>query len=174
MRDTNHRKDPAVYDVIIEHPALAEDRTYSANGPGQLRNIVWGVARAQGKPVTDDRAMIAEVGALRSDCDITGEGVLKVHDVTVTVRDAEPCAGHQGEDSVLLGGPEFCDGSCEPRPRFDKEALIDLSGALDDAELDATGGCGPCGLEADQMCAACGKCNCHTHETCVRPAGEQA
>ncbi|MGW3466331.1 hypothetical protein ACWDE9_45390 [Streptomyces olivaceoviridis] len=43
---------------------------------------------------------------------------------------------------------------------------------LDDAELEARGGCGPCGLEAGQMCAGCGKCNCHTHETCVRPAGQ--
>lgn len=160
-----------MYDVIIEHPAI-DDRTYSADGPGQLRDIVWGIARAQGKPVTDDLKMITEVGALRSACDITGEGVLKVHDITVTVRDAEPCEGHQGEDSVLLGGPEFCDGSCKPRTSFRKPQLLDLACALDDAELDATGGCGRCGLEAGQMCAGCGKCNCHTHEACVRPTGE--
>ncbi|MGY3199772.1 hypothetical protein [Streptomyces sp. TE5632] len=168
-----------MYQVTIEHPAI-DDRAYTANGPGELRDIVWGVARAQGKPVTDDLAMIAEVGALRSACDIKGEGVLKVHAITVTVTDADPaafeCEGHQGEDSVLLGGPERCDGRCRtPRPRFLKAQLFDLACALDDAELEEAGGCGACGLEAGQMCAACGKCNCDRHDACVRPAeGEPA
>jgi hypothetical protein len=158
-----------MYDVTIEHSGI-EDRTFSADGPGQLRDIVWGIARVQGEPVTDDLAMITEVGALRSACDTTGEGVLKVHDVTITVRDAEPCDGHPDDDSVLLGGPEFCDGSCKPRPRFDKNALVALSCALDDADLEESGGCGRCSLEAGQMCAACGKCNCHRHDGCARPA----
>ncbi|QNT94890.1 hypothetical protein HEP81_04617 [Streptomyces griseofuscus] len=162
-----------MFEVTIEHPGI-EDRTYFADRQGELRNIVWGVARAQGKPTTNDREMIAIVGGIASDWAIRGEATLKVHDVTVIVRDPAGCDGHAGEDGVLLGGPETCDGSCKPRPRFSLAAAADLTCALDDAELDATGGCGPCGLEAGQMCAGCGKCNCHTHETCVRPAGERA
>lgn len=161
-----------MYNVILDGPGL-DDRTYFADRPGELRNIVWAVAQAQGKPVTDDREMIFKVGGLRSNCDITGEGVMQVHGVTVTVRDAEGCEGHAGEDSVLLGGPEACDGSCRLRRRFTRDAAFALMCALDDAELDEEGGCGPCGLEAGQMCAACGKCNCDTHETCVRPAEEE-
>lgn len=42
----------------------------------------------------------------------------------------------------------------------------------DDLELSLTGGCPACGLEADDMCAGCGLCNCDTHETCTRPATE--
>lgn len=160
-----------MYQVTIEHPAI-EERTYFADGPGELRNIVWGVARAQGKPVTDDLAMIAEVGALRSDVVVHGEGEMKVYEITVRVRDAEECEGHAGEDSVLLGGPEFCDGSCRPRKRFRKDALLDLADALEDAGLDAAGGCSACGLEAGQNCAGCGRCNCDRHDTCVRPEGQ--
>lgn len=97
-----------MYLVTIEHPGV-EDRTYFADRPGELRNIVWAVARAQGKPVTDDRAMIAEVGALRSRCDIYGEGVLIVDAITVTVTDADPsafeCEGHEGEDAAPLRRP---------------------------------------------------------------------
>lgn len=163
-----------MYVITIEHPAI-EDRTYLADGPGQLRDIVWGVARAQGKPVTDNLAMIVEVGTLRSRCDIEGKGVLAVHDITVTLTDADPssfeCEGHEGEDGVLLDGPTRCAGRCKPRARFDKSALIDLSCALDDAELEAAGGCGRCGLEVGQMCAGCGNCNCHRHDVCARPAG---
>ncbi|MER7739994.1 hypothetical protein ABTX34_17040 [Streptomyces sp. NPDC096538] len=159
-----------MYDVILDGPGL-DDCFYFADRPGELRNIVWAVARAQGRPVTDDSEMIAKVGELRSDCDITGEGTLQVHAVTVTVRDAEGCdGGHDGEDAVLLGGPAVCDGRCKPRPRFTREAIGYLASALDDAELDKSGGCGACGLEAGQMCAACGKCNCDSHGTCVRPA----
>ncbi|MYR63890.1 hypothetical protein GTY54_49385 [Streptomyces sp. SID625] len=168
-----------MYLVTIEHPGI-KDRTYSADRPGELRNIVWACARVQGKPIpdADDREMIHEVGALRSQADINGEGALKVHDITVKVAEADPaeyaCEGHEGEDAVLLGGPKFCDGRCKPRTRFTQDAAVALACALDDADLEAEGGCGPCGLEVDQMCAACGKCNCHTHETCARPTGERA
>ncbi|WP_327345927.1 hypothetical protein [Streptomyces europaeiscabiei] len=163
-----------MYQVTIKHPAI-EDRTYIANGPGELRNIVWGVARAQGKPVTDDSAMIAEVGDLRSRCDIEGVGLLDVHEITVKVEDADPdmyeCeGGHDNEDSAILGGPVRCDGACRPRRRFHKGALLSLAEALDDAELESEGGCAACGLEAGQMCAGCGKCNCERHDNCTRPA----
>lgn len=40
----------------------------------------------------------------------------------------------------------------------------------DDLELSLTGGCPACGLEHDQMCVGCGRCNCDRHDTCVRPA----
>lgn len=106
-----------MFEVTIEHPGI-EDRTYFADRQGELRNIVWGVARAQGKPTTNDREMIAIVGGIASDWAIRGEATLKVHDVTVIVRDPAGCDGHAGEDGVLLGGPETCDGSCKPRPRF--------------------------------------------------------
>ncbi|GGZ23565.1 hypothetical protein GCM10010387_15950 [Streptomyces inusitatus] len=160
-----------MYDVTIEHPAI-EERTFFASGPGPLRDIVWGVARAQGEPVTDHLAMIAEVGALRSRADIEGEGELKIGEITVRVRNAEGCEGHQGEDAVLLGGPEFCDGSCRPRKLFKRGALLDLADALEDADLEASGGCSGCGLGAGQSCAGCGKCNCDRHDGCVRPKSQ--
>lgn len=48
--------------------------------------------------------------------------------------------------------------------------LTDLVLIADDIELEAAGGCGACGLEAGQMCAACGQCNCDDHGQCTRPA----
>ena len=168
-----------MYDVTIEYPGI-DDRQFTCATGGELRNLVWGVARAQGQPITSeaerDREMIHEVGALRSRADIEGVGTLAVVDCTVRVEPADEipyrCEGHQGEDVFLLGGPEFCDGTCRPaRRRFDHEALVDLSMALDDAELEESGGCGACGLEADAKCEGCGLCNCETHGACVRPAG---
>ncbi|MCX3059587.1 hypothetical protein [Streptomyces beihaiensis] len=44
---------------------------------------------------------------------------------------------------------------------------------LDDFELCLTGGCFACGLEADQMCVACGLCNCDRHDTCTREPSER-
>lgn len=35
--------------------------------------------------------------------------------------------------------------------------------------LSLTGGCPACDLEADEMCVACGLCNCDRHDACVRP-----
>ncbi|MFD3844739.1 hypothetical protein ACFWVB_02465 [Streptomyces microflavus] len=170
-----------MYAVAIVHPAIEEQR-YFCGSPGAVRDVVWGVARAQGEPITSegghDSEMIAEVGRLLSDAVIEHIGTLKVLDVTVT---AEPvgsgtefdCEGHaDDEDAVLLGGPERCDGRCRPRPRFNHEALVKLTCALDDGELDAEGGCSACGLEAGQMCAGCGRCNCETHASCVRPTGD--
>lgn len=52
-----------------------------------------------------------------------------------------------------------------------RKALISLVLQADDAELEASGGCGACGLEAWQMCVACERCNCDTHGSCVRPPG---
>ncbi|MFJ1606994.1 hypothetical protein ACIOHS_27025 [Streptomyces sp. NPDC088253] len=169
-----------MYDVTIEFPGM-DAREYVCNGPGELRSLVWDVARAQGKPITDedgrDLEMIFEVGDLRSRADIEGVGLLDVHAVKVQVKPVEDefayaCDGHEGEDIALLGGPTHCDGSCKPRRRWNREALVDLTCALDDAEVEADGGCGRCSLEAAQMCAACGRCNCHDHSTCVRPVGK--
>ncbi|MFE3033043.1 hypothetical protein ACFXKY_15535 [Streptomyces canus] len=53
-----------------------------------------------------------------------------------------------------------------------REAAIDRALLLDDLELELTGGCGACGLEAGQMCVACGRCNCDRHDDCTRPAGQ--
>ncbi|MET8746839.1 hypothetical protein [Streptomyces sp. NPDC004728] len=52
----------------------------------------------------------------------------------------------------------------------DREAAIERALFLDDLELELTGGCGHCGLEADMMCAACERCNCDRHDQCTRPA----
>lgn len=160
-----------MYDVTIEHPTIA-DRTFFADRPGSLRGIVWGVAQAQGESVADDLTIAAEVGALWSRADIEGEAQLEVGEITVRVRDAEGCEGHAGEDSALLGGPELCDGSCRPRKRFTRGALLDLAEALEGAALDAAGGCSACGLEAGQTCVGCGRCACDRHDTCVRPEGQ--
>ncbi|MFB8347964.1 hypothetical protein [Streptomyces niveus] len=163
-----------MYEVTIEHPAI-EEQSYLCTTPGELRDVVWGVARAQGEPIAvkDCGEMIHEVGALRSRADLDGGGTLTVIEVTVRVEPADEsayaCEGHEGEDAVLLGGPDRCDGSCRPRRKFNREALVDLSLALDDPDLDKTGGCGPCGLEAGQMCADCGRCNCSRHDSCRRP-----
>ncbi|MFJ7592507.1 hypothetical protein ACIQZO_35080 [Streptomyces sp. NPDC097617] len=166
-----------MYNVTIEHPALEEDRHFTAVGSGELRNIVWGVARAQDRPIADTdaegREMIHQVGDLRSAADIKGEGSLLVREITVTVRPAVCETAHDGEDAVLLGSPARCDGRCQPRRRFDRNSMLDLAMALDDAGLDASGGCGVCGLEAGQMCVACGHCNCDRHDSCKRPTAAE-
>jgi hypothetical protein len=172
-----------MYSVTIQHPALAEDRTFTADSGGELRNIVWGVAKAQGKPITGDRdlEMIHEVGALRSHAEIEGEGTLTVGEITVRVERADEsayaCDGHPDDDMVLLlHGSKFCDGSCKPRKprtRFRSASLLDLVFALADAETDASGGCSACDTEAIEMCAGCGKCRCHQHDSCTRPTAAE-
>ena len=161
-----------MYEVTIEHPAF-EEKMFTAKDGGELRTLIYGVARAQGRKVEDDSDMIAEVGAVRSRADIEGVGLIEVYDLTVKVAPAEnetdyACGGH---DSLYVGLGEtaHCDGSCVTRPRFARDTLVDLVLALDDEELDESGGCGACGLEADQMCAGCGRCNCNRHDTCERP-----
>lgn len=138
-----------MYDVTLQHPTL-DERVYACRTGGELRTLAYGVARAQGQAVTDDRQMIIDVGQLRSQADIDDVGLLTIGDITIKAEPADPAAGS--------------------RPRFDRNALVDLTTALDDAELEAAGGCGGCGLEADQMCADCGRCNCNRHDSCTRPA----
>jgi hypothetical protein len=46
---------------------------------------------------------------------------------------------------------------------------VDRMLLADDLELDLTGGCSACGWEPDWMCADCGRCGCHDHDTCTRP-----
>ncbi|MFE4796200.1 hypothetical protein ACFRFL_14050 [Streptomyces sp. NPDC056708] len=169
-----------MYDVTIQHPAI-DDRQFSANGPGDLRNVVWGVARIQARPVTeaDSSEMIAEVGALWSKADIEGAAQLEVHEITVKVTPAagpseDDCNGHENLYAGV-GEALYCDGACQPRPRrFTAQSLLDLMTDISDAELDAAGGCGACGLEADEKCVGCGRCNCSRHDNCVRPAAEAA
>ncbi|KUN37723.1 hypothetical protein AQJ30_15680 [Streptomyces longwoodensis] len=48
----------------------------------------------------------------------------------------------------------------------------DRAEIVEHLELELTGGCGFCDLEADMMCAGCGRCNCHRHDDCVRPASQ--
>ncbi|QKW06972.1 hypothetical protein HUT18_11750 [Streptomyces sp. NA04227] len=166
-----------MYQVTIEHPAI-EEQQFDCKDDVELRTLVFGVHRAQNQEINDYPQTIAAVDAARSQADNGGEGVLKAHAVTITVEPGDPCAfqceGHPDDDSVLLGGPEFCDGKCRPRRRFNHKALVDLCIALDDAELDATGGCGACGLVAGQMCVDCKRCNCDRHDQCKRPAAEPA
>ncbi|MCX5326323.1 hypothetical protein [Streptomyces sp. NBC_00120] len=166
-----------MYQVTIEHPAI-EERQFDCKDVDELRKLVYGVHRAQNTPVTDDRQTVIAVRAAWRRADVEGKGVLNANAATITVEPGDPCAfeceGHPDEDSVLLGGPEFCDGTCRPRRRFDGKALVELGIALDDADLAARGGCGPCGLEAGQMCADCKRCNCDRHDRCTRPAAEPA
>lgn len=51
---------------------------------------------------------------------------------------------------------------------------IDRMLLADSLHIALDGGCGHCDTEADHMCAGCGRCNCHTHDTCVRPDAEPA
>ncbi|MFI9026346.1 hypothetical protein [Streptomyces sp. NPDC053560] len=162
-----------MYEVTIQHPAI-DERQFTCEGNGDLLALVYGVHVAQGEPVADDKQTMAAVDVVRLQADAGETATLNAHKATITVDAYDDldyaCEGHEGEDAVLLGGPSTCDGSCKPRKRFDRAALVDLASALDDAELDATGGCGACGLEAGQMCAACGRCNCERHDRCKRPA----
>lgn len=161
-----------MYEVTIQHPAF-EDRTFTAKDSGELRTLIYRVAQAQGRQAASDSFLIAEVGDVRSRADIEGVGLIEVLDLTVKVAPAEnpsdyTCEGHESV-YVGLGETAYCDGSCVDRPRFTRDALVELMLALDDEELEETGGCGACGLEADQMCAGCGRCNCDTHDSCTRP-----
>ncbi|WP_019548592.1 hypothetical protein [Streptomyces sulphureus] len=166
-----------MYDVTIKAQGI-EDRGYHCKDGAELRTLVYGVFRVQGEPVKNDSELIAEIGGARSAADLGGVGSVGAGDCTVAVAEVEDwtefsCDGHESL-YVGLGETVRCDGTCGPRRRFDRAALVDLSVALDDAELDATGGCGGCGLEAGQMCAACRKCNCERHDVCVRPSADAA
>ncbi|MGW6459129.1 hypothetical protein ACWF94_24935 [Streptomyces sp. NPDC055078] len=161
-----------MYEATIQHRAV-EEKTFTAKDGGELRTLIYGVARAQGRRVENDSDMIAEAGAVRSRADIEGVGLIEVYDLTVEVRPAEnetdyACEGHESL-YVGLGETAFCDGTCKPRAMFDREALVDLSLALDNADLDEADGCGQCGLVAGQMCVDCGRCNCSRHDSCKRP-----
>jgi hypothetical protein len=164
-----------MYEVTIEHPAF-EEKTFTAKDGGELRTLIYGVARAQGQQPDSDSDLIAETGAVRSRADIEGVGLIKVYDLTVKVAPAEndsdyACEGHE-DLYVGLGETAYCDGSCVTRLRFTRDTLVDLTLTLDDEELEESGGCGACGLEADQMCAGCGRCNYDQHESCTRPDDE--
>ncbi|MFF4388564.1 hypothetical protein ACFY0G_17555 [Streptomyces sp. NPDC001552] len=165
-----------MYKVTITHPAI-EDRAYACADGGDLRTLVYGVARAQGEPVTDDTDMIARVGRARYCADIDGTALLAIGQAAVRVEPARStastCEGHE-DLYVGLGETAFCDGTCKPLPRFGRDALLDLADALDDADLDENFGCSGCGLQAGDMCAGCGRCNCDRHDTCQRPAPAMA
>lgn len=49
---------------------------------------------------------------------------------------------------------------------------IDRMLLADSLDIALGGGCGLCGTEASHMCAGCGRCNCHDHTTCTRPASD--
>lgn len=49
---------------------------------------------------------------------------------------------------------------------------IDRMLLADSLHIALDGGCGRCDTEATHMCVACGRCNCHDHTACVRPAEE--
>ncbi|MEV6565900.1 hypothetical protein [Streptomyces kronopolitis] len=161
-----------MYDVTIRAQGI-EDRGYHCKDGAELRTLVYGVLRAQGEPVKNDTDMIAEIASARSVADIGGTGSVGAGDCTVTVAEVEDwtefsCHGHESV-YVGLGETVKCDGTCRPRRLFNRTALLDLMEALDGADLDASGGCGACGVEAGQMCVACKKCNCERHDQCVRP-----
>lgn len=49
---------------------------------------------------------------------------------------------------------------------------IDRALLADSLDIALGGGCGLCDTERTHMCAGCGRCNCHDHTTCSRPATE--
>ncbi|MFD5788617.1 hypothetical protein ACFWH1_18590 [Streptomyces sp. NPDC127037] len=167
-----------MYEITVEAPGITA-RTYHCANPGEMRDVVWGVARAAGEPIPDARngEMVHTVGALRSSADTGETATLAVAGCTLNVEAYDPtdfeCEGHESLYAGL-GETVYCDGACRPLEKFNLDALIDLGIALDDAALDESGGCGACGLEAGQMCAGCGRCNCDRHDTCERPAFEPA
>lgn len=62
------------------------------------------------------------------------------------------------------------------RPASFAEAMatpFDRGAFLDSLEIHLDGGCGVCDTEADEMCAACGRCRCDRHDTCTRPTATQ-
>ncbi|WP_030236894.1 hypothetical protein [Streptomyces sp. NRRL S-350] len=125
-----------MYEIRVSHPALIS-RTFTAKDGGELRNLVWAVARAAGQPIGDgeDREMVHEVGDLRSRADIEGVGVLDVRGVTVRVMstargDWEECEGHDDNPDVGLGETDYCDGTCVVRPIFGCEDEAALAAAL--------------------------------------------
>ncbi|MGW2260288.1 hypothetical protein ACWCXE_21100 [Streptomyces sp. NPDC001780] len=73
--------------------------------------------------------------------------------------DPEQALAHM--DTAPDGAERYDFPTTTPPPAIDRLALAD--------DLELTGGCPACGLEHDQMCVACGRCNCDTHTTCVRP-----
>lgn len=60
--------------------------------------------------------------------------------------------------------------SVHSRTRHDAPTRAAVTRALlaDSLEIALLGGCGLCDTEADHMCAACGRCRCHTHDKCTR------
>ncbi|MEW1719792.1 hypothetical protein [Streptomyces sp. NPDC093109] len=65
--------------------------------------------------------------------------------------------------------PAHMDTAPDGAERYDYPASEQPPVPADDLNLSLTGGCPACDLEPDQMCVACGRCNCDTHTTCVRP-----
>jgi hypothetical protein len=161
-----------MYEITIQHRAF-EEKTFTAEDGAELRTLIYGVARAQSRQPDIDRDLIVEAGAVRSRADIEGIGLIEVHGLTLKVAPAEndsdcACEGHESVN-VGLGETAYCDGTCRPRLRFTHDTLVELLIALDDEDVEESGGCGACGREADQMCACCGRCNCDRHDECTRP-----
>ncbi|WP_019061741.1 hypothetical protein [Streptomyces prunicolor] len=86
--------------------------------------------------------------------------------------DVSAAASYLAEDQHTNAPDEFWTVVRRFRRTTHQQAAIDRQIFLDDLELELTGGCGACGLEADQMCAACGRCNCDRHDECTRPADQ--
>ncbi|MEU2487085.1 hypothetical protein ABZ593_21060 [Streptomyces sp. NPDC012617] len=159
-----------MYEVTIQAAGINEMQFDCADGSA-LRTLVYGVFRAQDQEVSDESDLFAEIAAARSHADLGEAGTLNAGEVTVLIEDADPSAYEcQGHEDLYGGIGEcvYCDGTCRPRRRFNRDSVMALASALDDADLDESDGCGACGLEAGQMCAACGRCNCDRHDACKR------
>lgn len=86
--------------------------------------------------------------------------------------DVTAAASYLTEDQHTNAPDEFWSVVRRFRRTTLREASIDRQIFLDDLELELTGGRGRCGLEADWMCVACGRCNCDRHDQCTRPASQ--
>ncbi|MGC0418367.1 hypothetical protein [Embleya sp. AB8] len=160
----------AMYEVTVEHPAVQAER-FTCKGTPELFTTTYRVAGAQGQQGKDDVELGSAISSALWQADLTGTATLVVHAVTLTIEQADPsayeCEGHE-DPAGPLGESVMCDGTCTRRP-FTVKAALGLMIAIDGAELDAEGGCGVCDVEAGQMCAGCGGCNCEEHGSCERP-----
>lgn len=86
--------------------------------------------------------------------------------------DVNAAASFMAEDQHTNAPDDFWTVVRRHRRTPDREAAIRRAILVDDLELELTGGCGACGLEADWMCVACGRCNCDRHDQCTRPASQ--
>ncbi|MDK0525066.1 hypothetical protein [Streptomyces sp. ML-6] len=76
-----------MYRIAIVRKGRPTDR-HTAGGPGELRDVVYGVIRAEGSVITDadHSGLIELIGNARDMADIEGFAALTFGAATVTIR----------------------------------------------------------------------------------------